>query len=102
MKRRKIKDFNESVYIYRPDEKEKFCKDYDLTIGKNDVGMSCGNGVWIGVVKVWACAHEVTHFVDWLLEKHLRIPAQTLEATTELRAYMVGNITEDVWDYVKT
>ena len=100
MKRYRLREFNASLFIYLPEEKERFCKDYSLTIDDDDDGMSCGNGIWIGNPCVDICCHEVSHYVDWIVDERLRMPAQKLIATTELRAYLVGNLSAVVYEYV--
>ena len=92
----KIDMFNECLRVYMPEELGKFCRDYDIEIKDDYAGCCCGNGVWIGQPEVWIVAHEVSHFVDWLVEGELRLET-TLAKSTEVRAYLVGWLTGKIW-----
>ena len=94
--------FNLQLRIYKEDEVEAFKKRFkvvELDIGGVH-GMSCENGIWIGVADVKTCAHESQHFVDYLLSNWLNIECCDFGETAELRANLVGYVTQKVWDYV--
>ena len=101
MKTVDIPMLNARLRIYRAEELSAFLKRYGIERATNELCLSCQNGIWMGKVSVDLCAHESTHFVDWLLEEWLDCEQGSLKSNAELRAYLVGYITQKVWDYCK-
>jgi len=92
---------NARLRIFRKDELQAFLKRYKIEHG-SQLCLTCETGIWIGDVNVDSCAHEATHYVDWLLEDWLECEQGTLASNNELRAYLVGYVTQKVWDYVSS
>ena len=104
MKRVNLPLLGSELKIYKADEREDFAKVCD-GIASDYYGCCYGPNVWIGQEKgkrvEGIIAHELTHFVDWLLETRLDMKPQPLDSTGELRAYIVQFLFPIVLDYVK-
>ena len=102
MKTVDLPTYNARLRIFKEDELDAFCKRYKVEREENEECLACENGVWIGVVDVERVAHEASHFVDWLLEIWLECEQGTLMSNKELRAYLIGYVSQKIWDYVST
>lgn len=107
MKRLKIPVFDVTVVIYKANEHSKFQKDtglYDQRDGYIYSARQCANRIYIGkqpkgTDPVGVCYHEASHFADWLIEDRLSMEQDTLWSNTELRAYILEYVGNQVREY---
>ena len=101
MKRVTINPFMVSVFLYRPDKKARFEKEYSVVLREDDGGMASGNGAWVDGSDESYCYHEAVHLADWIIQEHLKVAADNLWGTTELRAYLSQYIGKKFAEYVR-
>lgn len=103
MKRVDIPLLGSELRIYKKEEREAFGKICE-GLGSDWYGCSYDQHIWIGEQRgkriEGIIAHELTHYVDWLLETRLDMKMPTLESASELRAYIIQHLYPIVLDYV--
>jgi len=102
MKKLKIDIFDCTIYIYKKEERARFAKDYQTGVETASFAEVRGNGVWIGdhTNRVGMCYHEATHLADWIMEERLEMTQGSLSSNTELRAYIIEYVGNEIVDYV--
>ncbi len=102
MKSINIAIFQQYLRIYKADERAKFERKYG-EMPDDWYGCHNGDAIFIGdntsVDMIGTCYHESVHFVDWLLEHRLGVTLESLWDHTELRAYMVQWVGDQVRRY---
>ena len=102
MKKIYIKPYNSTIHIYQPDEYDKFLKATGATC-QDVLAHTCGGHVWVSdlpVEDVGVCYHEASHVCDSILEDRLDTVIRNLADTTELRAYLMEYIGDEIRKYI--
>jgi hypothetical protein len=97
MKKVELPCFNVTLRIYKKGEEPLFESEQDVDVSEFR-GYTADNYVYSNG-EVGVCYHEAVHFVDWLLGTHLNMDQGTLWGNTELRAYLVEHIGNEVKKY---
>ena len=99
MKRLDLPYFNTALRMYKKGEQSLYEKDVGEDVDLSDHrGYTADNYVYCNG-EIGVCYHEAVHFVDWLLGTHLNMEQGTLWGNTELRAYLVEYIGDEIMKY---
>ena len=89
--------------VFRKDERIGF-EGRGVRLDDGDRGCSYDGAVWIGGDEgkriEGVIVHELSHYVDWLLETRLEMKVSTLDSIGELRAYILEYLYPLVADYI--